>query len=81
MLSRVCQVRPLLDRRGVRGRGSVHAGERPAEPGELAGDDDRDDRAALRALISEAVPYLVQPALGLPGDRDHGGGLAFLAAL
>jgi hypothetical protein len=24
---------------------------------------------------------VVQPALGLPGDRDHGGGLAVLAAL
>jgi hypothetical protein len=78
MLSRVCRVPPLLDRRGVIEPlgGLVGAGECPAEPGELAGDGDRDDRAALAALIGEASPQLVQAALGLPGDRDHLGGLA-----
>src|ERR1035438_8170608 len=81
MLSRVCQVPPLLDRRGVTGGRSVSAGERPAEAGELAGDGDRDDRAPLPALISEAAPDAMEPALRLPGDRDDGGVLAFLAAL
>ena len=55
--------------------------DRPAEPGELAGDGDRDDRAALAALGVEPAPDAVQPLLGLPGDRDHRLLLAVLAAL
>src|SRR3954453_18716085 len=45
-------------------------GDRPADPGEFAGDGDRDDRAALAALLGEAAPDAVQSALRLPGDRD-----------
>ena len=59
--------------------GSVGAGERPAEPGELAGD--RDDRAALAALTIQAAPDAVQALLGLPRDREDVRGLAVLAAL
>ena len=51
LLSRVCQVPPLLDRRGVMLLGSVGAGQRPAESGEFAGDGDGDDCAALAALL------------------------------
>jgi hypothetical protein len=54
------QVPPLLDRRGVRTGVSVSAGESPAESGELAGDGDRDDRAALPALIGESFPDAMQ---------------------
>jgi len=61
--------------------GSVGAGERPAEPGELAGDRDGDDRAALAALTIQAPPDAVQALLGLPGDREDVRGLADLAAL
>jgi hypothetical protein len=55
--------------------------DRPAEGGELAGDGDRDDRAALATLIGEAAPDVVQAALRLPADRDDGRGLVGLAAL
>jgi len=56
-------------------------GECPAEPGEFAGDGDRDDRAALAAFLGQAAPDAVQPLLGLPADRDDVGGLPVLAAL
>jgi hypothetical protein len=70
----------LLNRRGAR-PGSVGAGECPAEPGELAGDGDRDERTALAALCVQSAPDVVQMLLGLPGDRQDVGGLAVLAAL
>ena len=59
---------------------SLDLGDRPDEPGELAGGGDRDDRAALRSVL-EPVPGAVQPLLGLPADRDDVGGLPVLAAL
>ena len=59
---------------------SVGVRERPAEAGELAGDGDRDDRAALAALGVESSPDVVQAALGLPGDLDDVGWLSVLAA-
>ena len=71
--------RRLLDRRVL--AGSVGVGDGPAEAGELARDGDRDDRAALAALAVEALPAAVQALLGLPGDREHVGALAGLAAL
>ncbi|MGO9904404.1 MAG: hypothetical protein ACLP4R_13260 [Solirubrobacteraceae bacterium] len=55
--------------------------DRPAEGGELAGDRDRDDRAALAAFAVELAPDVVQALLGLPGDRDHRLLLPVLAAL
>ena len=45
---------------------SVGAGQRPAEPGELACHGDRDDRAALATLCVESAPDAVQALLGLP---------------
>ena len=65
----------------VHGRGSVGVGECPAEAGELAGDGDRDDRAALPALRVESLPDAVKASLRLPGDLDDVGRLAFMAAL
>ena len=56
----------------------LFGGDRPAEPGQLAGGGDGDDRAALAALLHPR-PHAVQPALGLPGqcdDRGVGAGLA-----
>src|SRR4051794_32150606 len=53
--------------------------DRPAEAGQLTGDGDRDERAPLAALCVEPAPGAVQALLGLPGDRDHVGGLAGLA--
>jgi hypothetical protein len=73
-------VRRLLNRRGAR-LDSVGAGDGPAEAGQLAGDGDGDDRAALGALRVEATPDAVQPLLGLPRDLDDVGALAVLAAL
>ena len=61
----------VVHRRGS----SLGAGERPAEPGELAGDRDRNDRAALGTLAVRAPPDVVQALLGLPGDRQDAGGL------
>jgi hypothetical protein len=52
-------------------------GDRPAEPDELAGRGDRDDRAALVARL-EPDPGAMQPALCAPGDRDSFRGLACL---
>src|SRR6266498_5831359 len=65
------------------GRSSLRigGGDRPAEAGEVAGDGDRDDGFAFAALAVEAAPELVEALLGLPRDRDHLGGLPFLAAL
>ena len=81
MLSRVGGFSPPSST-GVGGpAGSVGVRERPAEPGELARDRDRDDRAALAALLGEAAPDAVQALLGLPADRDDVGGLSVLAAL
>ena len=60
--------------------GSVGVRERPAEAGELAGDRDRDDRAALPALGVESLPDVVQASLCLPGDLDDVGGLSLLSA-
>lgn len=56
MLSRVCQVPPLLDRRGVDRAGLVGVSDRPAESGEFSGDGYRDDRASLAALVGEPAP-------------------------
>jgi large conductance mechanosensitive channel len=56
----------------------LDAGDRPAEPGQLAGGGDGDDRPALGALL-EALPGAVQALLGAPGDRDGLGGLAVVA--
>ena len=53
--------------------------DRPAEPGELARGGDGDDRAALAALLHPR-PDVVQPALGLPGQRDDLGLAVGLAA-
>src|SRR5207247_9089808 len=61
--------------------GSVGAGDRPAEAGQLPGDGNGDDRAALSALAIQAPPDAVQALLGVPSDRDDGRGLAVLAAL
>ena len=47
----------------------------------MAGDGDGDDRLALAALGVEAAPEVVEALLGLPGDREHLGGLTFVAAL
>src|SRR6266540_6925900 len=66
------------------GRSSLRSGgggDRPAEAGEVAGDGDRDDRFAFAALAVEAAPEVVEALLGLPGDREHLRGLAFVAAL
>lgn len=60
---------------------SVGVGDRPVEAGELARGGDRDDRASLAALCLQAAPGAVQALLGLPGERDHVGGLAVLATL
>src|SRR3954470_1644766 len=46
-------------------------GDRPAEPGELAGGGDGDDRAPLAALLHPR-PHAIQPALALPRQRDDG---------
>src|ERR687898_1706355 len=61
--------------------GLVGVGDRPAEAGQLAGDGDGDDRAALAALGVQALPAAVEALLGGPGDRQHVGGLSGLAAL
>ena len=53
----------------------------PAEPGEVAGDRDRDDRAAYVALGVQSAPEVMQALLGFPGDRDHDRALVLLAAL
>src|SRR3954469_20324690 len=53
--------------------------DRPAEAGQLTRDGDRDERAPLAALLIEPAPGAVKALLGLPGDRDHVGGLARLA--
>ena len=58
--------------------GSLDLGDRPAEPGELAGRGDRDDRPSLPTGF-EACPGAVQPLLRRPGDRDRFLGLAGLA--
>jgi hypothetical protein len=63
---------------GVFGRGSLDLGDRPHEPGELAGDRDRDDRAALAAGF-EAGLGAVQSLLRGPRDRDSFWGLIGLA--
>ena len=55
--------------------------DRPAEPGEVAGDGGGDERFALAALGVEPPPDVVEALLGFPGDRDHGGGLVLLAVL
>ena len=59
----------------------VVGGSRPAEGGELAGDRDRDDGAALAAPLIELPPDVMQALLGFPGDRDHRLLLTVLAAL
>ena len=63
----------VVRRRLVGGR------DRPAEAGELAGGGDRDDRAALAALL-HPLPDVVQPPLRLPGQRDDLGLAVGLAA-
>ncbi len=66
----------FLELRGV----LVVAGDRPAEPGKVARDCNRDDRAAHVALAVKPAPEVIQPLLGFPGDRDHRLLLAVLAA-
>jgi hypothetical protein len=58
--------------------GLLDLGDRPAEPDELAGRGDRDDRPAFVARF-EPGPGAMQPALGAPGDRDSFCGLACLS--
>src|SRR4051794_37117964 len=62
------------------GATSVDGRGLPAESGELAGAGDRDDAGGLAPLTVQQLPALVQPALSLPGDRDHAWVLAVLAA-
>ena len=61
MLSRVWGqvVLPPLEPTWCIGSVSVGVGERPAEAGELAGDGNRDDRAAFAALGVESLPDVV----------------------
>ncbi len=81
MLSRVGGFPPSSSTDAALGVGLVGVSECPAEPGEFAGDGDRDDRAALAAVLGQAAPDSVQPLLRLPADRDDVGGLPVLAAL
>ena len=69
------------DHSGFRVRSSVRVSvdARPAEAGEVAGDRDR--RLAFSTSLFEASPDVVEALLGLPGDRERLGRLAFLAAL
>jgi hypothetical protein len=46
----------------------------------VPGDGDRDQGAALAALVVEAPPEVVQSWLGFPGDRDRRLELSVLAA-
>src|SRR4051812_48439501 len=55
---------------GCCGWGSVSGRDRPAEPGELARGGDRDDGAALVALL-HPLPDVMQPPLRLPRQRQH----------
>ena len=55
--------------------------DRPTEPGELAGDRDRDDRAPLAALAIKPPSDPVKTLLSLPGDRGHRLLLALVSAL
>ena len=65
MLSRVgCRLVPAASLTDVVAPGSVGVRGRPAEPGELARDSDRDDRAALAALAVQALPGAIQALLG-----------------
>ena len=57
---------------------SVKRGGLPAERGELARAGDRDDAGGLAALVVQALPALVQAALGAPGDLDDARVLAVL---
>jgi len=47
----------------------------------VSGDGDRDNRAAFATLEVEPAPEVVQPLLGLPGDRDEERILTLLSAL
>ena len=79
MLSRVGgQVAPAASSTDVVRAAVSRLGRVPAEAGELAGDGDGDDRAALGALAVEAAPDAVQALLGLPGDHHDMRGLAGL---
>ena|SRR5438477_13160311 len=66
---------------GWRWLGGVGGDDCPAERDEVPSDGGRDDWLAFAALGVQAAPEVVQPLLGLPGDRDHAGWLVFLAAL
>ena len=59
---------------------SVKGGGLPEERGELARDRDRDDVGGFASLVVEVRPALMQAVLRAPGDRDHAGVLAALAA-
>src|SRR5207249_4295795 len=56
------------------------AGDLPDVVRELAGDGDRDGRAALAAGGVEVRPALVQAQLGAPGGVDRARGLSLLAS-
>ena len=56
-------------------------GDLPAEPGEFAGDRDRDDPVGLLAGVFELAPAGVQASLRFPGDVDDLWRLIALAAL
>lgn len=64
---------------GVKGPANRLVVRSAAELDGLAGDGDRDDRAPLAALGVQTSPDVVQALLGLPGGRDHRGGLRLLA--
>ena len=58
----------------------LHRRERPAVPGELAGDRDHDEQAGLAPSL-ERVPTSMQPAGARVRLSPHGEGLAFASAL
>ena len=60
--------------------GQVEGGGLPAERGQLARERDRDHAGGLVALTAQHRPALMQTALRAPGDLDHPGVLAVLAA-
>src|SRR6478736_1706123 len=74
------------DASAARGRGvgsetpeGLVGGDRPDEPGELAGAGD-DDLLLWFAAAGHPLPALVEPLLAAPGALDHGRVLAALAA-
>ena len=71
---------PAASRARSSGLWSVKGGGLPEERGELAGARDRDDAGGLAPLMVQVRPALVEASLCAPGDLDHTGVLAGLAA-